>query len=203
MGRATVKKTWVVVLIKDFDSAKERLRPVMGAQSRRALARRNARLAVDAAKAGDHVLVVAGGDEVAELAASWGATVLLEPREEGQNMAAQRGIKRAIEGGAEAVLLLSSDLPLVTEDAVQAMLTVAGRLTPPVAVAAPAIGRGGTNALYLRPPDVIGMHFGDESLVKFREDADGKGVRFAIHQSDAMALDLDEPDDLARLRRAV
>ena len=202
MGRARLKKTWVVVLIKDFDSAKERLRPVMGAQSRRALARRNAKLAVDAAKAGDQVLVVAGGDEVAEMAASWGAAVLLEPREEGQNMAAQRGIKRAVEGGAEAVLLLSSDLPLVTEDAVRAMLTAAGRLTPPVVLAAPAIGRGGTNALYLRPPDVIGLHFGDESLVKFREDADARGVHFALHQSDAIALDLDEPEDLARLGRA-
>lgn len=197
-----MSKTWVVVLIKDFDSAKERLRPALGAQSRRALARRNAKLAVDAAKAGDKVLVVAGGDEVAELARSWGATVLLEPREEGQNKAAERGIARALEGGAEAVLLLSSDLPLVTGDAVHGILAFAARLAPPVAVAAPAIGRGGTNALYLRPPEVIGMHFGDESLVKFRADADGRGVRFAIHRSDALALDLDEPEDLARLSRA-
>ena len=55
-------KTWVVVLIKDFDSAKERLRPALGNKSRRALARRNALLAVRAATAGDHVLVVAGGE---------------------------------------------------------------------------------------------------------------------------------------------
>jgi 2-phospho-L-lactate/phosphoenolpyruvate guanylyltransferase len=202
MGRRGMK-TWVVVLIKDFDSAKERLRPAMGAQSRRALARRNAKLAVDAAKPGDHVLVVAGGEEVAEMAASWGAAALLEPREEGQNKAAERGIKRAVEGGAEAVLLLSSDLPLVTADAVHALLAAAGRMKPPVVVAVPAIGRGGTNALYLHPPDVIGMHFGDESLVKFREDADSRGVSFVVHHSEAMALDLDEPSDLARLSRAV
>jgi 2-phospho-L-lactate/phosphoenolpyruvate guanylyltransferase len=196
-------KTWVVVLIKDFDSAKERLRPAMGAQSRRALARRNAKLAVDAAKPGDHVLVVAGGEEVAEMAESWGAVALLEPREEGQNKAAERGIERAVEGGAEAVLLLSSDLPLVTPDAVHALLGAASRLKPPVVVAVPAIGRGGTNALYLHPPDVIGMHFGDESLVKFREDAESRGVNFVVHNSEAMALDLDEPSDLARLSRAV
>ena len=196
-------KTWVVVLIKDFDSAKERLRPAMGAQSRRALARRNAKLAVDAAKAGDHVLAVAGGDEVADMAASWGADVLLEPREEGQNVAAQRGIKRAVEHGADAVLLLSSDLPLVTAESVRALLVAAGRLKAPVVVAVPAIGRGGTNALYLHPPDAIGMHFGDESLAKFREDAQASGVNFVVHHSDAMALDLDEPSDLARLSHAV
>ena len=84
-----------------------------------------------------------------------------------------------------------------------AILQVAGRLKGPVVVAAPAIGRGGTNALYLRPPDAIGMHFGDDSLAKFQEDAEARGVRFAVHHSDAIALDLDEPSDLERLRRAV
>ena len=196
-------KTWVVVLIKDFDSAKQRLRPALGTQSRRGLARRNARLAVDAAKSGDHVLVVAGGEEVAEMAVSWGADVLLEPREEGQNIAAQRGIDRAVEGGAEAVLLLSSDLPLVTAESVRTMLNSVARLKPPVAVAVPAIGRGGTNALYLNPPRAIGLHFGDESLAKFRDEAEARGVKFVVHHSDAMALDLDEPSDLARFSRAV
>jgi len=196
-------QTWVVVLIKDFDAAKERLRPALGSKSRRALARRNAQLAVNAAAAGEHVLAVAGSEEVAEMAAAWGASVLLEPREEGQNMAAERGIARVRAAGADAVLLLSSDLPLVTADAVQRLLQVAGRLKAPVAVAVPAIGRGGTNALYLRPADAIGMHFGDESLAKFQEDAGARGVKFVIHHSDAIALDLDEPSDLERLSRAV
>jgi hypothetical protein len=140
-----------------------------------------------AAAAGDHVLVVAGSEEVAETAAAWGADVLLEPREEGQNAAAKRGIERAVEAGAGAVLLLSSDLPLVTEDSVREVLDAVTRLRPPVVVAVPATGRGGTNALYVRPPDAIGLHFGDESLAKFRDDADARGVEFVIHQSDAMA----------------
>jgi 2-phospho-L-lactate/phosphoenolpyruvate guanylyltransferase len=192
-----------VVLIKDFDSAKERLRPALGTKSRRALARRNAHIAVAAAAAGDHVLAVTGSEEVAEMAAEWGASVLLEPREEGQNIAAERGIARARAAGAEAVLLLSSDLPLVTADAVRQLLQAAGRLKGPVVVAVPAIGRGGTNALYLRPANAIGMHFGDESLAKFQEDAEARGVKIVVHHSDALALDLDEPSDLERLSHAV
>jgi 2-phospho-L-lactate guanylyltransferase (CobY/MobA/RfbA family) len=129
--------------------------------------------------------------------------VLLEPREEGQNVAARRGINHAVAGGAAAVLVLSSDLPLVTRDAVADLIRYASRLSPPAAVAVPALGRGGTNALYLRPPDAIGLHFGDESLAKFRADADSRGVELVIHHSEAMALDLDEPADLARLSRAV
>jgi 2-phospho-L-lactate/phosphoenolpyruvate guanylyltransferase len=194
---------WVVVLIKDFDSAKQRLRPALGTRSRRALARRNARLAVSAAFAGDRVLVVAGSEEVAEIARTWGADVLLEPREDGQNTAAERGIKRAQEAGAGSVLVLSSDLPLVTEHSVRDLLEAAARRRGPVVVAVPAIGRGGTNALYLRPPGAIGLHFGDDSLAKFEEDAAARGVEFVVHHSDAMALDLDEPSDLASLSRAV
>jgi 2-phospho-L-lactate guanylyltransferase len=195
--------TWVVVLIKDFDSAKQRLQPALGPKARRDLARRNAQLAVQAAGAGDHVLVVAGSDEAAELAQAWGAEVVLEPRQEGQNVAAGRGIARALEGGADAVLLLSSDLPLVTIEGVREVLASAAQLGAPVAVAVPAVGRGGTNALYLRPPGAVTLSFGAESLAKFRHEAETRGVNFVVHQSDAMALDLDEPGDLARLRRAV
>ena len=195
--------TWVVVLIKDFNSAKQRLRPALSPRSRRALARKNAQLAVRAASAGDHVLVVAGSEEVAALAGKWGVEVLLEPRPEGQNVAARRGINRAIEQGAGAVLLLSSDLPLVTAGAVRALLDEAARHESPLVVAGPAVGRGGTNALYLRPPDAVGLHFGDDSLAKFAHEAEAKGVAFVVHRSDAMALDVDEPADLARLRRAV
>jgi 2-phospho-L-lactate guanylyltransferase len=195
--------TWVVVLIKDFDSAKQRLRPALGPKERRALAQRNAQLAVQAASAGDRVLVVAGDDEVAELAKAWGAEVLLEPSQEGQNVAAARGIARAVEGGADAVLLLSSDLPLVTVHSVREVLEAGSQIKGPVAVAVRAVGRGGTNALYLRPPGAITLHFGADSLAKFRDEAERSGVKFVVHDSDGMALDLDEPGDLARLRRAV
>jgi 2-phospho-L-lactate guanylyltransferase len=158
---------------------------------------------VRAAAAGDRVLVVAGSREVAELAAAWGADVLLEPRQEGQNVAAGRGIALAVEGGAGAVLLLSSDLPLVTIEAVREVIESATRLDAPVAMAVAATGRGGTNALYLRPPGAITLQFGSDSLDKFRHEAESRGVNFVVHHSESLALDLDEPGDLVRFRRAV
>jgi 2-phospho-L-lactate/phosphoenolpyruvate guanylyltransferase len=195
--------TWVVVLVKDFDSAKQRLGPALDPSSRRALARRNAQRAVRAASAGDQRLVVAGSQEVATMAERLGAQVILEPRQEGQNVAAKRGIAQAVQAGASAVLLLSSDLPRVTAKSVRELLAAAALVQTPAAVAVPAVGRGGTNALYLRPPDAISLHFGADSLESFRRESETKGVNFVIHHSDAMALDLDEPDDLARVRRAV
>jgi 2-phospho-L-lactate guanylyltransferase len=194
---------WVLVLVKDFGLAKSRLGPAMDPGARRLLARRNAEKAIRAAAAGDHRLVVAGSPEVVALAGRLGAEFIVEPRSEGQNTAAWRGIAHAQREGAEAVLLLSSDLPLVTRRSVAELLEVAAAVKGPVAVAIPAAGRGGTNALFLRPPGVIGLHFGGDSLEGFRIDAESKGVRFVVHPSADMALDLDEPADLARLRRAV
>jgi 2-phospho-L-lactate guanylyltransferase (CobY/MobA/RfbA family) len=125
---------------------------------------------------------------------------VIERRQEGQNVAAKLGIAHALKGKARAVLILSSDLPLVTAHSVKEMLDVAGRIAPPAVVAAPAIGRGGTNALYMSPPDAISLHFGQDSLEAFRREAEAKGVNFAVHHSEALALDLDEPEDLELAR---
>jgi 2-phospho-L-lactate guanylyltransferase len=194
---------WVIVLVKDFGDAKQRLGTALDAAERRSLAAGNAERAIDAAGAAGERLVVAGSEEVAELARRLGAGVIVEPRQEGQNMAAQRGVQHALAHGARAVLLLSSDLPLVSRHAISEMLDMARRTSGPVVIAAPATGRGGTNALYLRPPDVIALHFGADSLGLFRGDARAKGVPFRLHRSAQLALDLDEPVDLERLRRAV
>lgn len=192
---------WVVVLVKDFSDAKQRLRPALGADQRRELARENARLALAAARAGDRTLAVCGSDAAAEVARLAGAEVLLEATPGGQNPAARLGIEHAASRGAAAVLLLSSDLPLVNRRTVAGMLASARRLGPPAVVAAPATGRGGTNALYLSPPDAIDLHFGDDSLAEFERDAVSRGARFQLFDSPRLALDLDEPADLAELKR--
>jgi 2-phospho-L-lactate guanylyltransferase len=194
---------WVIVLVKDLDSAKQRLGPALDPRARRELARRNAELAIRAAAAGDRRLVVTGSAEMVAIAEQLGAEAVLEPRQEGQNAAAQRGIAHALKNGAGAVLLLSSDLPLVTPQAVREVLDAGGKIKPPAVVAVAALGRGGTNALYLNPPDAISLHFGADSLAAFRRDAESSGVSFEVHMSEAMALDLDEPADLAYPRRTV
>jgi 2-phospho-L-lactate guanylyltransferase (CobY/MobA/RfbA family) len=88
-------------------------------------------------------LAVVGSAEAAELAARAGAEVIAEVEPQGQNAAAQRAIDFALAEGAAEIVLLSSDLPLVTRDVVARLLEAAGRLAKPAALAAPATGRGG------------------------------------------------------------
>ena len=186
--------TRVVVLIKDFDSAKQRLSPALDPRRRRLLA---VSMAVKAlAAAGPAAIVVAGSPEAATLAADRVKEVIREDHPAGQREAARRGIDRALELGADAVLIVSSDLPRVSGDAIREMIEAGEKLGSPAVLAAPALGRGGTNALFLSPPRVIDLHFGDDSLNKFEADALSRSVPFHHFESEAFALDLDEPSDL-------
>jgi 2-phospho-L-lactate/phosphoenolpyruvate guanylyltransferase len=190
--------TRVVLLMKDFELAKTRLSSVLDPVARSVIATDFALAALLAV--GEGALVVAGSETAAVTARELGNEVIVEERPSGQNPAARLGIKAAVAGGAEAVLLLSSDLPLIEAAVVDRLLAWADGLPRPVVVAVPAAGRGGTNGLYLAPPDAIELHFGDDSLAKFEADARGRGVRFETYDSPELALDIDEPSDLAAFR---
>ena len=190
--------TRVVLLMKDFELAKTRLSSVLDTASRRVIATDFALAALDAV--GPDALVVAGSEKAAEVARGIGNEVVVEERADGQNPAARLGIEAAVERGADAVLLLSCALPLIDAAVVARLLAWADGLPRPVVVAVPAIGRGGTNALYLAPPGTIELHFGDDSLAKFESAARSRGVRFETYDSPELALDVDEPSDLAAFR---
>jgi 2-phospho-L-lactate guanylyltransferase len=191
---------WIVVLIKDFTTAKSRLASVLEPEPRRRLAEMTAGRALDAALGLAPTLAVCGSIEAADLAQGRGAELVIEASPGGQNPAAMLGLAEVSQRGASAALLLSSDLPLVDEAAIRRLLAVTDE-PGSLVVAAPADGRQGTNALYLRPPGDFELHFGEASLPKFAEEARIRGRRFIVHEDPSLALDLDEPSDLRAWRR--
>lgn len=190
--------TWIAVLVKGFDSAKGRLAPALTPVERARLAARTAERALRAAAATAPAIAVCGSQEAAELARALGVDAVVEEAPSGQNPAGDRAISEAAARGAEAVLLLSADLPLVSEQALRAVLAAAPA-EGDVMVAVAAEGRGGTNALLLRPPEGVVLQFGDRSLNRFEAEAARLGRRFVVHDSPELALDLDTPEDLAAL----
>ena len=191
----------IVVLIKEPGTAKTRLATALPAAERARLAEECALRALTAARGVAATLAVCSGPDAARLARRAGVEVLLEDRPEGQNRAAARGLAAVAARGGDDCLLLSSDLPLVDEGSLRRLLERARSVEGPVAVAAPALGREGTNALYLRPVGGFDLHFGEASLPRFAAEAESRGREFLLHEDPALALDLDEPDDLATLER--
>ena len=159
----------------------------------------NARRCLAAALAtGAHALAVCGSPEAAALAGEVGVETLLEAAPAGQNPAARLAIEHARDQGFDEVLLVSSDLPLVTPESLRRVIEAAGAASP-AAVAAAATGRGGTNALFMRPPGAVGLFFGDDSLARFERDARERRVALTVLELPELALDLDEPSDLEAL----
>ena len=191
----------IVVLIKEPGTAKTRLAAALPAAERVRLAEECARRALAAAQEVARTLAVCGGPEAARLARRTGVEVLVEDRPEGQNRAAARGLAAVEARGGDGCLVLSSDLPLVDGESLRRLLEHAGSVEGPVAVAAPALGREGTNALFLRPIGGFDLQFGEASLPRFAAEARSRGREFLLHREPALALDLDEPDDLATLER--
>jgi 2-phospho-L-lactate/phosphoenolpyruvate guanylyltransferase len=191
---------WIVVLIKDFSTAKNRLAPALEPEARRRLAEMTAGRALAAALEVAPALAVCGSPEAAHVARGCGAAFVVERAPSGQNPAAMLGLAEVSRRGADAALLLSSDLPLVDAAAIRRLLAHADT-EGSLVIAAAADGRQGTNALYLRPPDGFHLHFGEDSLPKFAEEARVLGRRFVIHEDPSLALDLDEPSDLAAWRQ--
>ena len=191
---------WIVVLIKDFSTAKSRLAPAMEPEQRRALAEMTAARALDAALAVAPTLAVCGSPEAARLARERGAAIVVEREPAGQNPAARIGLSEARRRGAECALVLSSDLLLVHADVLRRLLAHLDE-DGSLVVAASAAGRQGTNALLLRPPGDFDLHFGNASLPLFAQEAHRCRRRFLIYNDPRLALHLDEPSDLSAWRR--
>jgi 2-phospho-L-lactate guanylyltransferase len=114
---------------------------------------------------------------------------------QGMNPAVWAGIRSAARLGAESVIVLPGDVPLLTPADLQAVLDAAADLPRVVAVVPDRTGRG-TNALLLRPVDVIRPSFGEDSGPRHLALARAAGAVAVCVSRPLLALDVDRPADL-------
>jgi 2-phospho-L-lactate guanylyltransferase len=188
-------RTVAILPVKSFGRAKQRL--TGGFPNRRELA---------AAMVADVLHALAQVPELDEVivvtaqagAADYGVTVVHDPVEAGQSAAALRGIDAALERGAERVLLVPGDCPALDPREVSALLEHGEG----VVIVPDRHGRG-TNALLLAPPDVMEPSFGEGSFARHAARARAAGAALKVAEVRSLGLDVDTPDDLAALRRAL
>jgi 2-phospho-L-lactate/phosphoenolpyruvate guanylyltransferase len=186
-----------IVPVASLERAKSRLGAVLDAEERRDLVLRLAERTIRAVVATPGIaetLVVTPDDEVRELALGAGARPLRQ-RSRGLNDGLREARDEAIDGGADAVVILPIDLPRVSPEAIRELAAVAVDHDPPVvAIVGDRHGRG-TNALLLAPPDVIDVHFGGDSRDAHTSAAVGAGAEL-VELDGPLTVDLDTPDDL-------
>jgi 2-phospho-L-lactate guanylyltransferase len=181
----------VVIPIKAFEQAKDRLSGVLSADQRILLARTTA-LGVLESVRGASVFVVCDNSEVSQWATSHGAVVVSQSGA-GLNAAVQEGISAAHE--YERVMVVHSDLPLPSR---LRELLGSGVASNTVTLV-PDRHRDGTNVLII--PTGVGFtcHYGAKSFEAHKAEATRLGLPLHIVEDDELALDIDTPDDLNAL----
>ena len=196
-------KTVAVLPMKSFGAAKQRLTETLSPGPRRALAEAmfsDVLVALRRATSVDQVLVVTSDHTAEQIGAGYGALILEEP-ENGHNDAAARGARQALEDGAERVLMVPGDCPLL--DPVELGELLARRVETPSVLIVPDRHGTGTNALLLTPPDCLMPSFGPGSCQRHLEAARAAGVAGEIVGVPSLALDVDTGEDLETVESAL
>ena len=196
-------KATAILPVKRFAVAKRRLAAGIDDARREALVEAmlgDVLEAIGEARTIERTVLVSDEPQAIEAAAAIGAEVVADPGEGGHSGAALAGVARAEELGAERVVLLPGDCPLLEPRELDRLLTgVPARF---VAVVPDRHGTG-TNALVLAPPDAIHPAFGEGSRVRHVAAAREAEIPYAVEELPSLALDLDTPADLVALTRAL
>jgi len=145
------------------------------------------------------VLVVTPDTEVARIALELGARVLREEGARGHSAAAAAGFALARAGGAVQALTVPADAPCVTPGELSCLLDAAHPGAGPRVILVPARDGDGTNAVLAAPPDAFPPSFGPGSFARHLAQAEARGLACRVVELPGLALDIDEPRDLAAL----
>lgn len=194
-------KATAVLPVKRFEDAKRRLalgvdeehhRQVVAAMVADVLE------AIGEARTIERTIVVTGDPIAQELAAEVGAEVVPDPTDTSHVRAVLAGIARAEVEGAECVVLLAGDCPLLEPRELDRLLT--GVPERYVGIVPDRHGPG-TNGLVLSPPSAIVPSFGEGSCQRHVDAAREAGVPFGVEELASLGLDLDTPADVIALTR--
>lgn len=185
---------WLVVPVKPLGEGKSRL-ATLSAEERAALSRRWLTRVLETARASACFAgqaVISRDPDVLALAAARGAIPIREVGDD-LNAALEQARQQPWIATADALLVLPSDLPLITVDDLQALCALAA--AGDGVVIAPSHD-GGTNALLLRPPQAIRYAFGEGSYARHCGLAAAAHLPCHTYRSETLAWDVDYPEDL-------
>lgn len=191
-------RTVAVVPVKTLAAAKTRLATALAPDERADLTLQTLKRVLSALdQPSIAARLVVSPDEAVLRATRVAGAHGLRQASDGLNPGLEEARTWALAQGAEALLIVLGDLPLLAPEHIATILSLADR--PDTVVLAPDRHGSGTNIMLLRPPDVIPLYFGLNSLTQHRAAALARTLTIHTYDDPATALDLDTPDDLAAL----
>ena len=191
----------MIIPVKPLNRAKSRLASVLTPEARARLREtmfRRVLTAVKGVRALAGTLVISRDQHALAIARDHGAHTVQESGNPELNTALTRATQVVLGWRGSAVLVLPGDLPLIISEDVQAIIDL-GRADNTMVIATDAV-RDGTNALFTRPPGMVEYAYGVGSFERHLRQAESSGARVHVYESARLALDIDVPEDLERMR---
>jgi 2-phospho-L-lactate/phosphoenolpyruvate guanylyltransferase len=186
----------ILVPMKEPAHAKSRMAPLLAAAERAALAWAMFEDLIAALIPVSWPVAVATNSLPAPARAeALGWQVFWEEMPSSESASVDAASRRLARQGVHAVLRLPADLPLIRTADVEELLTQP--VSAPAAVLVPSRHGSGTNALLRMPPDLFPSCFGPDSFALHARAAAAAGAGLTVVQNARLALDLDDPADLA------
>jgi 2-phospho-L-lactate guanylyltransferase len=189
---------WAVVPVKDTAAAKQRLASAVPPHLRQGLALamlEDVLAALAEARGLAGRILVTTDPAATALAGRYGAACWADGAAAGHTGAVTAAARRLASEGRGGMLTLPGDIPLVTAAEIERLLS-AHRPEPSFTIA-PAHDQKGSNAILMSPPDAVPLRFGDDSFFPHLAAAEACGIAPVILHLPGIALDIDNPADLA------
>jgi 2-phospho-L-lactate guanylyltransferase len=197
------ESVWAVIVARVGNGAKSRLAVALSATQRRELALAMLSDVIDVCAHARGVVAgtvaVVDSPDARLVVERGGAIAIADPGSGDMNAAVAVGLRAARDRGATTAVVVPGDVPLIAVSDFEALLDAAGAAPRAVIVAASHDGDG-TNALLLRPPQVIVPGFGPPSLQRHVRAGLAAGALTLVRFDLRLALDVDTPADLATLQ---
>ena len=193
---------WAVVPVKERGRAKERLAPLLLPETRQALALAMLQDVLGAladAEGLAGLLLVTCDAAAGRMARHYGARLVECGARDGHTGAVAAAARLLAAEGRAGMLTLPGDIPLATAGEIGQIIG-AHRPAPSFTIV-PSHDEGGSNAILLSPPDAVPLRFGTDSFFPHLRAAEAQGIRPTVLRLPGIALDIDNPEDLATFAR--
>lgn len=192
---------YAIVPVKRLGVSKRRLSKSLSLQERKALTVAMLEDVLIALKTStiEKVLVVSNDPKVRSIAEKFDAD-FFSPFRKGLNCAVEEAFAWCIRNKADSVLVLPSDIPLITSKDVNTIVKLGSEGCRVVLVPS---RDGGTNAFFQCPPHLIRACFGPESFSKHVQEACSKDICIKFYYSLGVGLDIDCAADLEVLKEVL
>ena len=190
---------YLIIPIKSFKNSKNRLKPNLDDEARIEFCKRMALDVLNVIKNCNNfdkiIIITKEKNDLSELTNDK-IYFLEDDEEKGINEAIKLAIEAYNINEKDSILVLHADIPLITEDDLN-LISEKANSSLRTAVIVPSKRKDGTNALLLKPPNVIKLQFGKNSFEKHLKSLEKlQDLKVITIENENISLDIDTFQDL-------